>query len=224
MAWDDYTSTPVPAADSAANNTIADVIGNKEDVKSLTADVASLIALARMAAKEAWEAEHHFHSGERWFGLAATPAGETHLADRVGAGAAGAEAGPIVLDAGNDDWGAWAQFIGSTDTPTDSGSATHFDLHRIEFEAYEDTAQRYIVQIAMQEDAPADDPGASDTYTEFAVVSGGVGANAGINPVAIQLPRVPVGTKGWGRVRAPNQDTSTISGYFGIHEYTDPDV
>jgi hypothetical protein len=128
------------------------------------------------------------------------------------------------MDAGNDDWGAWGQFIGSADTPTDGGSATHYDLHRLEFEAYEHTAQRYLIQIALQEDAPDGDPGASDVYTEFEVVSGGVGANARIEPIQIQCNRVPVGTKAWGRIRAPNQNTSTLSGYIGIHEYTDPDT
>lgn len=214
----------VPAADSSANQIFRDVVGNKEDAGSLAANTASLLALTRIGAKHAWETLHHFHSGERWFGAAATPAGETHIADRVGAGAAGAEAGPLVVDAGNDDWGAWTQILGSADTPLDSGSATHFDFHRLIVHAAEDTAQRYICQVVAQEDAPGDDPGASDTYTEFELISAGVGATARIEPIEIQMPRVATTTKVWMRTRAPDQNTSTLSFCIGLHEYTDPDI
>ena len=209
----------VPAADAATNVTMRDVIGNKTDAASRTADTISLVALARKILEEATEIETHIHSGGRWFGAAATPAGETHIADRVGAGAAGAEAGPLIVDAGNDDWGAWTQILGSTDTPTDGGAEVAFDLHEIHITAYEDTAQRYMYQIASQEDAPADDPGAGDVYTEDEFISGGVGANAATFSVPIQNMRVAAGTKLWMRLRAPNADTSTISFYFGIHEY-----
>lgn len=164
--------------------------------------------------------EQHIHAGERWFGAAAVPAGETHIADRTGAGAATAEAGPFVVDAGNDDWGAWAQILGSEDTPTDGGSKVAFDMHRLNIGATENTAQRYMIQIALQEDAPADDPGAADTYTEMEFISPGVGALNRIDPQVIQQEHVAAGTKVWMRTRAPNQDTSTMSFYFGLHEYT----
>ncbi len=170
---------------------------------------------------EVVEIERHFHSGERWFGAAASPSGETHIADRIGAGAAGAEAGPLIVDAGNDDWGAWTQILGSSDTPVDSGSSTHFDLHRVRGVDAEHKTQRYMFQIAAQENAPADDPGASDTYTEFDGVSKAAAATAQVFPIEIQLNRIPVGTKVWMRIRAPGQDTGTASFYAGIHEYTD---
>ncbi len=213
-----------PAIDSTANGTMAQVIGNKEDLESLTADVASVVALARMAAKRAWEGSTHHHSGERWFGAAASASGETHIADRIGAGDAGAEAGLLIVDAGNDDWGTWTQVLGSCDTPIDSGSATHFDFHRIIIHAAENTAQRYMIQIALQEDAPDDDPDTSDIYTEFEVLSRGPGATSGIQPSPFQAERVTAGTKVWMRTRAPDQNTSTLSFYIGIHEYTDPDT
>ena len=174
---------------------------------------------AKKAYDEAKETETHVHSGERWFGLAATPAGETHLADRIGAGANTAECGPVVVDAGNDDWGTWTQILGSTDTPCDGGTALYFDMHRINLRAAEATAQRYMIQMALQEDAPTDDPGANDVYTELEFTSPGVGALARIDPQDLQQERVPAGTKVWMRTRAPDQDTSTLSFYFGLHEY-----
>lgn len=212
----------VPDADSTRNTFVRDVIGNKEDAAARTADVISLVAIARKALDEATETAYHFHSGQRGFGAAASPSGETHIADRVGTGAAGAEAGPLVVDAGNDDWGTWTQILGSSDTPVDSGSNVKFDFNEVVITAYEHTSQRYMIQIALQEDAPSDDPGASDTYTEWEATSGGVG----VNSTPIQIPfnsvRVAVGTKVWMRTRAPNQDTSTISFYIYLHEYVYP--
>jgi len=150
-------STPVPGADSTANTTSADVTGNKTDAGALTLDTASLVALARMAAKESWEVEHHWHNGDAGFGVAAAPAGETHIADRIGTGAAGAEAGPFVLDAGNDDWGTWTQVLGSSDTPiSEIPNATHFDMNELTVVATENDDQRYMWQAVVQEDAPAD--------------------------------------------------------------------
>ena len=88
----------------------------------------------------------------------------------------------------------------------------------------DDTATRYIIQIALQEDAPADDPGATDTYTEFEIVSAGVGALATVSPTDFQCQRVPTTTKAWMRTRATNKNTSNLLFYIGIHEYTDPDT
>jgi hypothetical protein len=216
---------PVPPVDSTANQFQRDVGGNKGDTGSLALG-ASVPALARKGAKEAWEAEHHVHNGERWFGAAAAPSGETHIADRIGAGAAGSEAGPLVLDAGNDDWGTWTQILGSSDTPTDGGAATYYDPHRIRIAGTEHDNQRYMIQVAQQEDAPDDDPGSSDTYTEFEVhVADPAPATQPEElPFDVLAYRAAAGTKMWARVRAPNQNTSTISFYLGLHEYTDPDV
>ena len=211
----------VPAADSAANQSIRDVVGNKSDVRSDTASQASLVAVLRQTLYQAGIVERHHHSGERWFGAAASASGETHIADRIGAGAATAEAGPLVVTAGNDDWGTWTQILGSTDTPADGGSATHFDLHRLVVRAAGDAAQEYFIQISLQENPPNDDPGPSDAYTEIEIISAGVGALATIAPIDLQAPRATAGTKVWMRTRAPNQNTSTLSITIGIHEYSE---
>lgn len=215
-----FASRKVADPDSSRNLLIKDVLGNKEDAAARTADVISLVAIARKVLEEATEIEEHIHSGERWLGVAAAPAGETHIADRIGAGAATAEAGPLVVDAGNDDWGTWTQILGSSDTPTDSGSKVAFDLHRMRISGSEDTAQRYMIQIALQEDAPADDPGSSDVYTETDLISQGVGALGFIEPILLQGCRVAATTKVWMRTRAPGLNTSTLSFYIGLHEYT----
>ena len=213
--------------DAIANATFADVIGNKEDAGALTLDTASMLALARKAAKEAWEVEHHFHNADMGFGLAAAPAGETHRADRIGNGVAATEAAPFVLDAGNDDWGAWTQVMGSTDTPpTEIPTATHYDLNEITVVATEDEDQRYMWQMAIQEDAPADDPGVGDYFTEgeFFIQAAAVQGSPVLPTRIFRSYRRPTATKAWMRLRAPNQDTSTASFYLYGHFYIDPDV
>jgi len=213
----------VPEADSARNDTITDVTGNNDDAGSMALG-ASLSAKARFTGQEAYEADTHVHSGEKWYGAAATPDGETHVADRIGAGDAGAEAQPFEVVSGADDWGAWTQILGSADTPADGGTASHYDLHRLLITGAEDTAQLYILQICSQEDPPADDPGDSDCYTEFPLLSAGVGALATIPPVDEQMRRRPAGTKCWMRTRAPDESASSLFFYGGLHEYHDPGV
>ena len=218
---------PVPTADSTANTYVQDVIGQKEDAKSLAADIASLVALARMAAKEAWEVEHHFHSGNFGFGIAAAADGEIHVADRTSVGAAGAEAGPFVLDAGNDDWGSWIQVVGSADTPvSELTTATHYDMNEITVVATEHDDQRYMYQAVVQEDAPVDDPQDGDYATEgeFFIHAAAIQGDPVLPTIEFRSHRRPVTTKMWMRLRAPNQNTSTASFYLYGHFYVDPDV
>ena len=164
------------------------------------------------------EIEGHIHAGERWFGLAASVSGETHLADRIGAGAATAECAVVVIDAGNDDWGTWTQILGSSDTPVHTG-AKHYSFRQVHITDTETRAQRYMFQVAFQEDAPADDPGDTDVYTEHEFTSSGIAALETIPPVTIQSPHAASGTKAWMRSRAPNVNTSTMSFYFSLREH-----
>ena len=48
------------------------------------------------------EIEKHLHNNEKWFGLAGTPAAETHRADRITL-----LPEPFQVDVGNDTWGSW---------------------------------------------------------------------------------------------------------------------
>ena len=88
-----------------------------------------------------FEIERHIHSVESWFGVAVTPVGETHVADRLGVGVVAFQ-----IDAGNNNWGSWLQILGSNDTPTRTASI-YFDPHRLQIEAAERTAT-YFIQLA----------------------------------------------------------------------------
>ncbi len=227
----------VPVTSGASQSDVTDIktvtdqllaiIGALDDAGSLAVDTSTIVALARKSAKEAWETEHHFHNGDFGFGVAASPSGETHIADRVGTGAAGAEAAPFVLDAGNDDWGSWTQVMGSSDTPvTEASTATHYDMNEMTVVATEDDDQRYMWQMVVQEDAPADDPQDGDKATEgeFYIHAAALFGNPVLPTRIFRCYRVATGTKAWMRLRAPNQNTSTASFYLYMHPYTDPDV
>jgi hypothetical protein len=149
------------------------------------------------------------HSGARWFEEAGTPAGETHVADRIGtAGGAGA----FQIDGGNLTWGDWVQVLGSSDTPVEAGKA-YFDPHQFIVEAAE-RAATYYIQLARGDSGAAGL--AASTYTEF-VYSATVQKDTSIIPV--QTGRAPAGAKLWARCMCPGQNTATLDFYIGIHEY-----
>ena len=155
------------------------------------------------------ETERHLHGWERWYGVAVTPSGETHIADRIGTAVAA-----LQVDAGNDTWGTWTQILGSADTPADSGNVS-FDLHRLFVEAVERANTEYYIQIACGASGAAG-LSAGD-YTEFvyeAVTAAGVEM-----PMEMMMRRCVVTTKMWMRLFVPGQNTGTMDFYFGLHEY-----
>ena len=153
------------------------------------------------------EIEKHLHSAGSWFEQATTPNAEIHVADRIGDGA-----GAFQMDAGNDDWGAWCQVLGSGDTPARAGQ-NFFDPHEMVVSATEKTAT-YFVQIARGDSGAAGF--AAGMYTEFVYAAGTV-KFTGI--LAVQTGRAPAGSKIWARCKAPGEDTATMDFYIGLHEY-----
>jgi len=153
------------------------------------------------------EIEKHLHSSGSWFETAATPSGETHVADRIGNGA-----GAFQLDAGNDDWGAWVQILGSDDTPART-SQVYFDPHEMAVESTEHTAT-YFLQFGRGASGAA--ALAAGTYTELVL---GADTNRYKGIVSVQTGRAPAGSLLWARVKCPGQNTSTLDFYLGIHEY-----
>ena len=154
------------------------------------------------------ETATHFHSYERWFGAAASPNGETHVADRINKDITAFQA-----DAGNDDWGNWLQILGSEDTPAVAGKA-EFDLHRIYIKAVERTSL-HLIQIGLGTSGAA--ALSANTYTEFVYTPASVTAEE--TPLDIQIDDVDAGTKVWIRICVPDSDTGTMDFYIGIHEY-----
>jgi len=158
------------------------------------------------------EIERHFHSYERWFELAATPAAETHRADPAGTGA-----GIFQIDAGDSSgtptWGAWLQILGSSDTPVTTGNK-YFDFHRIEVTATE-RSFLYVVQIGFGATGAAALTAGSYIEVPFFPVSNVVDSG----PVDVNARRVAAGTKAWARCICNGQNTATLNFIFGLHEY-----
>jgi len=158
---------------------------------------------------EVKEVEHHLHNYERWFGAAAVPSGEVHVADSILTVKV-----PFVIDAGNDTWGAWVQILGSSDTPAIAGNAK-FDLHRLNFTDFETNNSVHGVQVAIGASGAA--ALSAGTYSEFILRTGG--GNTFIGPIDLIDKRSDVGAKMWARNWCHGVDTSTLSFFLGLHEY-----
>ena len=155
------------------------------------------------------EIERHFHNYERWFGMAAASDGEVHVADSISTSKA-----PFVVDAGNDDWGDWVQILGSGDT-TESDGNTKFDLHRLDFVDFETNNSVHAVQVGYGASGAA---ALSDGSYSDLIVRAGAGTTF-IGPIDLLIRRTDVGTKTWIRNWCHGENTSTLSFFFGLHEY-----
>lgn len=153
--------------------------------------------------------EHHFHNTARYLGLAVSPSGTTHRADKVGPSVTSFQ-----LDAGNDDWSGWTQVVGSTDTPVQTGKL-YFDFHKLLVTASERTAS-YFIQICFSTGAGTP-TGEATLYTTIGYQA--IATNGRSSAIEFRSPVVPVGTKCWARTICIGQDTGTINFYIGIHEY-----
>jgi hypothetical protein len=155
--------------------------------------------------------EKHFHGREKWFGLAASPSGETHRADRMDGAIQ-----PFQLTAGDNDFNAtWTQILGSSDTPVTSGSV-YFDAHRYLVTSTNSTSP-YIIQIITGESTDFASKLSNEQFTETPYVAATNNNDSGIEDV--MTIRVAVGEKVWARCACVGQNGTTLDFYFGIHEY-----
>lgn len=195
--------TRIPG-DSAA---IRAIEGYAEKIDSAATD--GLVGTVDSLSYRVHEAERHVHSYEHWFGAAAIPDGEVHVADHVGGTTT-----PFQMDAGNDTWGSWLQILGSSDTPHLAGNVC-YDLHRLTIVAVESANTTHLVQVAFGASPAA--ALLAVTYTELVFRPQTVQGQEVI--VAMQARRVIAGVKAWIRVWAIGQNTSTVSLFLGLHEY-----
>lgn len=159
------------------------------------------------------EIEKHDHNNEKWFGLAGTPAAETHRADRITL-----LPEPFQADAGNDTWGSWLQIIGSSDTPVVAGQAK-YDFNKIIIASHERNNAIYAVQIASGESAGLAAKITAEDFTETMFIS--PSAPGGQNePLTLIDHRESAGVKEWVRIWCKGQDTGTLDFYISLHEYS----
>lgn len=151
----------------------------------------------------------HLHRYDRWFETAASPDGEDHVADRLGDGG-----GSFQIDAGNDDWGAWVQILGATDTPIEAGK-TAFMLHTVMIVGSERAEENHFLQISYGATAAAGL--AAGSYTESVFKPWSTSSES--SPMVVSAEDISSGTKVWARVKVPGQDTGTVNFFFGLHEH-----
>ena len=156
------------------------------------------------------EIEKHLHNREKWFGAAAVPVGETHVADRVGGATS-----PFTITAGNNDFGAWVQLLGSDDTPVVAGQCK-FDAHRFMVTDTNST-NPWIIQIAAGESADLAALIASEAFSEAMYIAATNAIESGIEDIMVS--RTECNTKVWARGACIGSSGSTLSAYIGIHEY-----
>lgn len=168
------------------------------------------VSLEEIIYQLAYESENHVHSDEKWFGVAGTPSA-THKGDRITLNPASFQ-----LDAGNDDWGAWVQLLGTADTPVATGN-TYYDIHRLILTAYEVNTAVYAIQFADGPSAGLAAKLAAEDMTDVLVTTGTGIALSG--PVDLQHDRIAAGQELWARALCKGQNTATINFYIGLHEY-----
>lgn len=152
------------------------------------------------------EIERHLHSPERWIGLAASPVGETHCADKD-------VMTPFRLTSGNDTYGAWVQILGSEDGPFNSGGVK-FDVHRL---LVTDVTTSYIItRLQIAYGATGDDAVAAGDYTEVMITPV---KDEKQDPFEIQERRITYGTKVWARHWVKASNAKALDFFYGVHEY-----
>ena len=155
------------------------------------------------------EIERHFHNNEKWLGLAVTPDAEVHRADSMDAYTNANVVNPFQIDAGNDNWGAWVQILGSGDT------TQKFDFHKIGIVDSQATNVHTFIQIASGTSGAA--ALAAGTYTTIQYLTPtNQAAEAAVEFIS---RRQDAGTKVWARCLAVGENTMTLDFYIGLHYY-----
>lgn len=182
---------------------------NREDPAGKIDDLAvdGLSGVSNSLAYKVHEIQRHHHSYEEWFGVAATPSGETHTTDQISENPSAFQ-----IDAGNDDWGTWTQVLGSSNTPVRSGMA-RYDPHEIIITDTE-RASVYFLELAWGDDGSTGY--AAGDYTEF-VFNATVQKETAI--MALNAEPQAAGEKMWARCLSKGDDTGTFDFYIGLHEY-----
>ncbi len=201
-------------------NTNADlyVDGKPEPETSILADTAALVAINTEARLEQLDAafmpnrlisvEEHDHSYEHWFGPHGTPVAEATIAVSMGT-----TTQTFQLASGNDQYGAWLQILGSSDTPHVAGKAS-FQIHGILISAVQRATSAHVIQIGFGDSGAA--ALSADDVLEVPYKPSAASLRSA--PIFVQTEEAVAGTKVWARARAIGQASGTLDFYFGLHE------
>ena len=184
---------------------LTDGLSNPPKLDNLAVD--GLLGVNNSLAYKVHEIEKHFHNTERWIGMAAIPSGTVHIGDSDSMTA-------FQIDAGNDDWGAWVQVLGSGDIPWTPG-VVKGDAHRLLITDVERKKKITRIQIAFGPVDAATALAAND-YSEIMVTPDN---DAKEDPFEIMMPRISIGDMAWARCWVKAENTGTIDFFYGVHGY-----
>lgn len=154
----------------------------------------------------------HVHGREIWFGKSADQSGDNWGTI--------ASLTPYRVISGNGDWGGdpndEAKVLGPADTPFTAGRKT-LDFHRLTGEDMDQTSI-YVIRIIWGTGTMAEAIAAEQWSLAYLISDISRNALAGGAPLAIQSPRIAVGSKVW--IQCKNAtDNAYIDFFVGIHEY-----
>jgi len=161
-----------------------------------------------IADQEIYEAEHHLHNNETWYGV------HSSVSASVNEGEAWSIT-PFVSTSGLDGvFGAWVPLLGTSDTPFRSGKVK-YDPHRIDIIDTNASKKPHLIQFTW---------GLTDAATAFAALDytgfwSAPEKDGKVSPLAIICPRITAGYKLWLRHLIIGDDSKTMTFYPGIHEY-----
>jgi len=227
-----------PLADSADNNQIADVVGQKSDAAVTTvgtvasvigyikgilgatnkidgATTSGLAGTANSLAYRVHEIEKHFHNYERWFGISADQSGTDWALSVSTAGAVTS----FTAISGTNDFGADANDEAKVWGTSDAmGTDTKLDFHEI-FITASSVTTLWTLRIVYGSGTMADAVTAGQ-YTELPVIADAAQGGSIAVIIPVMMPRITIGThKIW--IQAKNAtNNATISFLVGAHSYS----
>jgi len=185
---------------------LATLLGTRWDASGdLGTDIASIV-------EDAYEAAHHVHNREHWFGKSADQSGDDWaLLEGLTTFQAISGNGDFGSDA-NDE----AKVLGVDDTPIIAGQ-TKFDIHKILVQALS-TDTPWIIRVVYGSGTMAAAISAGQ-YSEIMVQNIVTGSKAGGVPIQIMMPQCVAGTDQiW--IQAKNAtDNATCDFFVGVHGY-----
>lgn len=187
----------LPATNSQASDikNVVDTINGKVALDATVAKEATLTPVA----DEVTEIEHHIHNIERWVG---------------NGGSVGSLTG-YTLVSGNGDFGSEVAILTDVQTPVQPNKVA-FDLHRA-MPLTMSSATVYYIRV-IYGTGTVGDAEAAGQYSDFPIISTGLGANVKGTPNEIKFPKLAVGTKIWAKCKNATNLASVVL-LFGLHEY-----
>jgi len=190
---------------------------NKIDAEAVT----GLLGTNDSLAYKVHELESHHHGWERYFGPAAIPSGEDHVADplgEVGGSPGGVQTSFQAISGASNAWGTPVQIFGATDAAVvlPVGSQAKYDVHHMRFTDVQTDKLEWLICIIVGDSAVAGIAAGTFTVKPFFVEK----TDKNDASLELMIKRATAGDKAWVQVlNVTNASALTIDMQFGVHGY-----